>query len=127
MSAAEDSRMIDAIQNCNHLRLMLEVVSETRDESVGARAAWVSAVFRKLNLVDVVSLQDFVRSVMVVNERLVRGRHRQIPVSMLQQMFDESCDMLFGPIGWVEGTDGRWVEAGVEADVVGSGGMPEVD
>jgi hypothetical protein len=38
-------------------------------------------------------------------------------------MLDEVCDLLFGPVGWVEGPNGWYdanAEANVGADVVGS-------
>jgi hypothetical protein len=113
-------------QDRANFRLMLEVVAATRDESSGAQATWVVAVESKMNLVGVVSLKDYVRSVMVMNEKLVRAERKQMHVTTLQQMFKESCDMLFGPVGWVEGPTG-WVEQNVEADVVGSAGTKKVD
>ena len=114
--------MTTPAQDRANFRLMLEVVADTRDESRGAQAAWVTAVESKMSLVGVVSLKDYVRSVMVVNDKLVRAKQKPMHVTTLQQMFNESRDMLFGPVGWVEGPDG-WVEQNVEADVVGSGGM----
>ena len=112
-------------QDRANFRLMLETVAATRDESSGAQATWVTAVESKMNLVGMVSLKDYVRSVMVVQEKLARGQRKQMHVTTLQQMFDESCDMLFGPVGWVEGPDG-WVDQNAEADVVGSGGTKKV-
>jgi hypothetical protein len=123
-------------QDRTAFRLMLEVVATTRDES--AQAAWVGAVERKMNLVGVSLLKDYVRMMMVVNAKLEKVEHRQMHATTLQQMLDEACHMLFGPVGWVEGPNG-WYDASaesnvvadvvgsMEADVVESEGMRKVD
>ena len=109
-------KKMSAVRDRLLLKLMLVMISETRNESDGAREAWVDAVERKMHAVGVKSLQGFVRSIMVLNRKFVRGGHRQMHVATLQAMFEETCDALFGPEEMDEAED--MVEAEVVADKV---------
>ena len=88
------------LQDREQLKVMLRTVAEGQDASDAEREAWVLAVEQKLVAVYVVSLRDFVRNVLVINAKFRMGRHREMHSRTLESMFDEACDMLFGPVRW---------------------------
>jgi hypothetical protein len=57
------------------LRAMLQTVVHKRRVIGIPREDWIDAVLEKLNDVDVVTLRDFMRAVLVLNQRLSRARH----------------------------------------------------
>ena len=59
---------------------------------------WVSAVLAKFSDVGVFSLRDFLRSVVVINRKLVLVGHRRLHVATLEVMLAELDEMVFGPV-----------------------------
>jgi hypothetical protein len=58
---------------------------------------WVGGAEAKLRLVGVGSVVDFMRSVLLLNRKLVAAGESPFCGDVLQAMMTESCDMVFGP------------------------------
>ena len=99
------------IEDRNNLRLLLQTVIAKRNDDAGAQESWVALWEQRLNAVGVMSVKDYVRSVMVLNKKSVDAGYREMDEFIKETVFNEACDMLFGPVGRVEGPD-EWVEAG---------------
>jgi hypothetical protein len=67
--------------------------SRKKPEEVGA---WVEAVSDKLQDIGIESLRDFVTDVLVVNQRLKIGGHKQLHNTTKKLIWAEICEILFG-------------------------------
>ena len=79
------------------LVVLLDVVAQKRGMSRDANDAWVGAVAAKLEDIGVRTLRDFVRSAVVVNQRLKRRGHRELHETTLLLLLEEICLMVMGP------------------------------
>jgi hypothetical protein len=76
---------------------MLEMVADRHGMTGIPCEVWIDAVVAKLKDVGVVTVRDFVTTVLLVNRRLARAGHSQLHEPTLQAMLEEAHGMMFGP------------------------------
>ena len=74
---------------------ILEFIAVQKGMNGDKAAAWVEAVWYKLEDILVESLQDIVRNILVLNRRLSENGHRRLHHTTIASMLHESCEMVF--------------------------------